>query len=316
MAEPLRPLSTGELLDRTFSLYKRDFALFAVIAFPAPALYCAYQIFFLNSRSSAMLQAASRGSRATGLGAVAGGFVATIWLGIFFYMLGHAITNAATVRAVSAVHLGRSTTAREAYAGLSGKYLRIVAVFLLALLIAGGGSVLLLVAASLILGVGIAAFAKMGTVAVVIGSIVGIAALVAAAMLGIGLFVRYSLAVQACAVEDLGVGASLKRSGLLAKGSRGRIITVYTLFAILNFVIAFSLGYGFRILVVPMHSWALTLGAGNASSLISGVLLSPLPAIAMSLVYYDERVRKEAFDLQVMMAALETPQPESATSAT
>ena len=36
MAEPLRPLTTGELLDRTFSLYSRNFLMFVMIAALAP----------------------------------------------------------------------------------------------------------------------------------------------------------------------------------------------------------------------------------------------------------------------------------------
>jgi uncharacterized membrane protein YciS (DUF1049 family) len=34
-------------------------------------------------------------------------------------------------------------------------------------------------------------------------------------------------------------------------------------------------------------------------------LVGPLASIAFSLVYFDERVRKEAFDLQLMMATLD-----------
>jgi hypothetical protein len=33
-------------------------------------------------------------------------------------------------------------------------------------------------------------------------------------------------------------------------------------------------------------------------------LAGPIATVAMALVYYDERVRKEAFDLQVMMQAI------------
>jgi len=34
-------------------------------------------------------------------------------------------------------------------------------------------------------------------------------------------------------------------------------------------------------------------------------LVGGLATVALSLVYYDQRVRKEGFDLQLMMAALE-----------
>ncbi len=35
----------------------------------------------------------------------------------------------------------------------------------------------------------------------------------------------------------------------------------------------------------------------------------------MALVYYDERVRKEAFDLQVMMEAIDKVKPSSGEAA-
>jgi hypothetical protein len=35
--------------------------------------------------------------------------------------------------------------------------------------------------------------------------------------------------------------------------------------------------------------------------------VGPIGTIAFSLVYYDQRVRKEAFDLQLMMSTLDSP---------
>ena len=50
--------------------------------------------------------------------------------------------------------------------------------------------------------------------------------------------------------------------------------------------------------VHPLMAW--TYGNEFISALIAG----PIAAIAMALVYYDERVRKEAFDLQVIMESI------------
>ena len=38
---------------------------------------------------------------------------------------------------------------------------------------------------------------------------------------------------------------------------------------------------------------------------VSISLVGPLATIAMTMIYYDQRVRKEGFDLQLMMAALQ-----------
>jgi hypothetical protein len=45
--------------------------------------------------------------------------------------------------------------------------------------------------------------------------------------------------------------------------------------------------------------------ASLTATFISQCLVGPLATIAFSLVYYDERVRKEAFDLQLMMTTID-----------
>src|SRR2546427_4523030 len=56
---------------------------------------------------------------------------------------------------------------------------------------------------------------------------------------------------------------------------------------------------------------SVTVILGGASRALSG----PFLMIGLSLIYYDARVRKEAFDLQVMMAALgPAAPPAGATS--
>jgi hypothetical protein len=47
-----------------------------------------------------------------------------------------------------------------------------------------------------------------------------------------------------------------------------------------------------------------------AAGFLSGTVTGPLVTIGISLLYYDERVRKEAFDLQFMRLSLE-PSPTS-----
>jgi len=44
MTTPLRPMSTGEILDRTFNLYRNNFVLFAGIAVVPPALMLMVQL--------------------------------------------------------------------------------------------------------------------------------------------------------------------------------------------------------------------------------------------------------------------------------
>ena len=49
--------------------------------------------------------------------------------------------------------------------------------------------------------------------------------------------------------------------------------------------------------------------AMSMSSAIGGVIAGPLLMIILVVFYYDLRIRKEAFDLQQMMASLPEPNP-------
>jgi hypothetical protein len=61
--EPLRPMSTGELLDRTLALYRKNFLLFVGIAVVTQAVYLGYEL--LSIKSAAATRGPRLGSRIT-----------------------------------------------------------------------------------------------------------------------------------------------------------------------------------------------------------------------------------------------------------
>ena len=100
MVEILRPMSTGELMDRTLVLYKKNFKLFIrqLGACYLPAVPVAHHQFSLTSGGDT--------NRVNPISAAALGF--GFLAGITIMLAGMAIAHAATVKAVAAVHLGRS----------------------------------------------------------------------------------------------------------------------------------------------------------------------------------------------------------------
>jgi len=123
---------------------------------------------------------------------------------------------------------------------------------------------------------------------------------------------KYSLAIPAALLEDLQAGAALKRSAVLTQGDRGRIFLLYVLFFVLDLIFFTVLG-AFLGVSILSHGGA-TLGTGTFVAMMFGgwlvkSLIGPVLTIGISLLYYDERVRKEAFDLQLMMDALEGGAP-------
>lgn len=259
----LRPLTTGELLDRTFSLYREHFALFVgIIALPR-LLSLAVQLFGISLRPQTGLSAA---------------FSAAMWALAFAIvgLLVAAASQAATVVAVSQLHLGRPTSVAEAYSRVKH---RIVGVALL----------------TIVIGIGVG---------------VGVLLLV---IPGIIFAMMWSLAVPVAVLEDRGINDSMSRSSELTKGSRWRIFVVWVLFIILSIAIAFLIEWPIGMVVAALgQKSAASAGAQVASAVadyIAQCLAGPLATIAFSLLYYDQRVRKEAFDLQHMMETLDRSQP-------
>lgn len=308
MAEILRPMSTGELMDRTFGLYKKNFWLFVGIASLGPATYLLFQLLTVGSAS---LQAGNPNRVSSFSAASLGiGFVA----GFLVMLAGMAIAHAATVRAVASVHLGLPIRIVDAYKSLRGSIWRVLGVFFVMLVLAGLAAfcaILIIVAIGLmarfmLIGSGpIAASREAEIVSAFFFFLAGVAVLVCAMIV----WVRYALAVACCVVEHLGVIKSIRRSSTLSKGSRFRIFLIYVVFVLLSVVVGAMLGgvaggVGMVIPYVPARFILVYL-----ASFIAGSLTSPLATIGIALAYYDERVRKEAFDLQFMMSSLDSPAP-------
>ncbi len=309
---PLRPMSTGEILDRTFNLYRNNFLLFAGIATLPPTFLLA-----INVIQAAMGATRGSHSRSAGLGVglVAAGGVG-ILIGYIAYLVGLAVAQAATVFAVSAVHLGRTTTIGESYHRVKGRYGRVVNVIVSVGIRAFGPALILVialvVASTLVPGGsrgGGAAGALMG-----IGFVIGI---LAAGVLAIVLYVRYSLAVQACVLEEIKAKDAIKRSVVLSQGSRFRIFVVYVLMVVMNYIVmfVFLIPATFLAAFVAKGSPAVATLTAGLAMFFAGALAGPIVTIALSLVYFDQRVRKEAFDLQLMMAAVDGTPPPGAQAA-
>jgi hypothetical protein len=276
----LRPLSLGELLDRTFFLYRRHFLLFfGIAAIP-------YSILFIVNLLNALLPVLAR-SAASGqiqpakiaTAAIGGGLLvllaAVVGVVAFLYSVG------ATVYAVSEIYTGRQTTIRESLSRVRGQTGTIFGVLVL--------SGLLLMA---------------GFIALIIP--------------GIYLMCRICVATPAALLEDLGPSDSIRRSFALTKSFAGRAFMIYLLsfamvfgiLAVFQFPFAF-LGVVYAKQVQLLILWTVLMQVTN---FIGSALVAPVSTIGFALFYYDLRVRKEAFDLQMMMQAIGVdPAPPAVT---
>jgi hypothetical protein len=119
---------------------------------------------------------------------------------------------------------------------------------------------------------------------------------------GILWLLSYTLVVPVILVENQKATASLRRSRDLVKGHRGKVFCVM-------FVI--NLLQGIPILGVNMISGMLfNIDSGSGAVLNSAIInlvsifLTPLGIVATILLYYDMRIRKEGFDLEMLSRAI------------
>lgn len=112
----------------------------------------------------------------------------------------------------------------------------------------------------------------------------------------------YLLVTQAVVVEGKGARAALERSKKLSRGGRGRL----ALLGLVVGLIQVALQWGFAA-VLPAAVQRLPLLALLLQQL-PAILVLPLYPAVLTVAYFDLRVRKEAFDLELLAQAVE-PSP-------
>lgn len=272
MAEwDLRPLSLGEILDRTFTLYRRNFLLFlGITAIPhllTLGLSIAQVVFTTlpatHRTPSAQQFQTQQVWTSVGVFGVLGSLVA-----IVIYLVVYLFSQGATVYAVSDLYLGRTATIGGSLKRMWGQLANLFGVTILNGLAVAGATILLIIP-------------------------------------GIYVACRLLTCVPAALLEDLGARDSLGRSWELTRDNVGRSFLIYVLY--------FSILYGILMVFMIPFSIMVAMSAKDPSmlrasmilmqlgSFVAEVLVGPFLLIATSVFYYDLRVKKEAFDLQMMM---------------
>lgn len=286
----LRPLGVGDLLDEMIRLYRNHFALLvgiaAVALLPFALLQNLLTQLMMNAIPAALRSpagAAPNDLLLTQLSTV-GSYWIPIWIVALFSGVANIAVELAITHSVSEVYLGRRPTIRGAYSAALRRLWR--ALWLTAL-------------------VGVA----VGLMAI---TIIGIPF---AIYFGVG----WILSVQTLYLEGLGIRAAMSRSRALVRGSWWRVLGIGILVGLLGWVASLIAGVILGV-VAGFGSLFGTEGLGLALSTaisvvadsIAQVVPTPIWFCGLVLLYYDLRVRKEGFDLELMAREMgTTPQAGS-----
>jgi hypothetical protein len=311
----LQPLNLGELLDRMFSLYRKNFLLFFGIMLLPSLLAMASGILMAVFRSP-MVAPPRPGATALSpaiIGSAMGGFM----VAMVAYWIVYAIALGASTFAVADVYLGRTATIAASYRRIRGRIWRLLwLMFLVALRVFGVFMLLMLVFALFIPLLG-----GRGPGAGIILGLVMLVLLPVAFGLTVWLMLRYSICIPSMVLEDLRAGQAIRRSAQLMKGNYLRCFLLLLLTVVITYVslMIFQGPFYIAMFLAEHHGqvaiWLLSLS--SVFGALGGALSAPLIMIGLVLLYYDIRVRKEAFDLQLMMSLVDQAgaQPVSGAAA-
>jgi hypothetical protein len=291
----LRPLSTGEVLDRTFQLYRSKFWLFVGISAIVPAINVVFAIVRQFLIGHHAIGGAAHGARGQ-----VGLVIFDLLMSVTGFVL-YGVAHAAAVSAISNVYLGRESSVAGAYRAAKQHWLR-YAVVAVAQLWSAGWLPFLLLAAMFSTVPLMRRAGHSGPASTNLLVLVFMLLLLASIPYAIWAYIRVSLAMPAAVVEGLQTRAALRRSKALLVDRKVRIFLLLLLLLALYFVIGMVQGPLLFLIARSHGSPAVWLTASNLLvGFLAGALMAPVGAIGMCLFYIDERVRREGFDIEWMM---------------
>ena len=284
----IRPMSFGEILDGSLTLYRRNFGVFlklAVASLIVPVVLLGYFALFMADRLMMAVMMMQVDPVLVGMGLLI----------VVTYIIGILMLNAGTIRVISDSYLDRPSSFGQAVGLAVSK--------IMPLFIVGVAKSLLIGFLAAAIGGAMAVGGPMIAGSGALGTLVLVAAGIFAIWFCIWVAAGYGVTTPVVVLESLGSSfEAFGRSWGLTKGSRGKVVGLFIVATLLfsaipQFILSF-IGSS----LMPSAP-KVGLGVQFASFLLP-IILYPAISCVLTLMYYDLRVRREAFDLQMLSQQL------------
>jgi hypothetical protein len=297
-------MNLGEILDRSFQVYRGKFLVFAgIAALPALAMFVVHSVDITCMHVNSLVHPFRQS-----------GFI--VWN--FLVSLGYShisgflnlLVMPAQVYIASAILHDEKSTINQAFRSVAARWKVFLWIAFLKMLV----QLLIpeVLTAGLVLVV--AFFAdRAGAFNGGGGESIAIVALglcvIAGCILHLLAVTAFSLAIPICTFEQIMGKKALRRSWILTRGTRLRILFAWLLVFISNYAGMYGIQVVFRWIVIDLFR---ELNLGMISQAVYSVvvqflfaaviaLILPLIPIFLTLFYYDQRIRKEGYDIERMM---------------
>ncbi|MGW1812575.1 DUF7544 domain-containing protein [Streptomyces sp. NPDC002125] len=304
---PLRPLGVGEILDGAVSTMRTHWRTVLGVSLTVSVIA---EIVIILVQRYLLPQPESIDPNAVGAEALrqatdsAQSQLITSAPSTLVAMIATLITTSVLTVVISRSVLGRGVTLSEAWSEARPRILPLLGLTLLISLMSVG-----------IMAVGILPGLLLGSGPT--GLALTLLGFIAAFVVVIWLMVRFTLAAPALMLERQPVVTSLRRSAKLVKGSWWRTFGILALTYVLVIVLTLIITIPFGIIAMTVDSDGLTEFLNSSSTdfgwpflIVTGIgeviistLAYPFTAGVMALLYVDQRIRREALDLDLARAA-------------
>lgn len=306
----LEPMSTGDVIDRAVRLYRRNFVpLVAIVAVPT---FIGYIVSSMVSYGYTSLLTGASGPRAVPLTAiwmlVIGGLGYPVWM---FVLL---LTVAGLSRVVGDhLMLNEPITFRKCFAAAKSRLgaITLMGLLLLVMLLIGYMAVvfvlfLLMMAVGLIIGA-IASSGLPQWIATVMLIVTVVVALAAVLFLVCIVAARLVFLPQVVMIEGESAGNAVGRAIRLGKGNWYRVAAIgaFTYFVSISLFSALTLPVLAALYLAGVLTAEFFVSPGwtivyTSFRDISGLLSLPIWVVSFTLLYFDSRVRQEAYDVDLL----------------
>jgi hypothetical protein len=257
----LRPLSVGEVLDASFKIVRQSFGTLATcVLVVALPLNIVNTLITASTSDNAFNLDTASTDTDIGTGTELAGFLLTNTLTLVLTTL----AAAACFRAVSGVYLGEQPTVGSSLSFAASRVLPLIVLSLLYF---------------------------FGVIFALLGLLVA----------SLWLAVAWSLSFPALLSEGIGPAAALGRSFRLVRGrwwpTFGALAVMYLLVAVISGILGALLG---ATLIAAVDSEAVAAVFFTIINTLASLITLPLLASVVTVLYFDLRVRKEGFDLQLL----------------
>ncbi|MFD4028725.1 hypothetical protein ACFWRV_35215 [Streptomyces sp. NPDC058576] len=303
---PLRPLSLGEILDGSVSAlrahWRTALGFSLAVSVVTQTAVILMQRYLLpeptsvdpNATGSEALRQAADSARSTLISLAPASLLS---------MIATLFTASVVTVVISRSVLGRPTTLSDSWAEARPRVLPLL-----------GLTVLVSVIMAAIMTVGVGPGLLLGSEA---GAALAFLGFAAACVVMLWLNVSFALAAPALMLERQSIVAALRRSAKLVRGAWWRTFGILALTYLLTFLLTFLVSIPFSFIAViadgtevsdlfsstaPSFGWPFLIVTGIGEVIVS-TLIYPFVAGVMALLYVDQRIRREALDLDLARAA-------------